>query len=267
MTWSLLLALLPVLPFVVWAALGFLAASGTERVAPLGDGDAPREAVLVLTAHPDDECMFFAPTILALASSGSVDVHVLCLSNGNAEGLGRVREKELVASCKTLGVSASRVVSLNHEKLQDSMTVDWDRDTIAAIVVDHVAKHRIDAIVTFDSQGISGHTNHRALFHAMSAATRAAQIAVPVYTLETVPVVRKFAALLDVVWTVATHSMALARDTDGIGNPRRLFLLSPYEYMTAREAMFKHRSQLVWFRYLYLVFSRYMVVNVLDRIN
>lgn len=40
----------------------------------------PKQAVLFVTAHPDDECMFFAPTIIAL--SKLCDVHVLCLSSG-----------------------------------------------------------------------------------------------------------------------------------------------------------------------------------------
>ena len=39
--------------------------------------------VLILTAHPDDECMFFGPTITALRSGSSkTRVHVLCLSTG-----------------------------------------------------------------------------------------------------------------------------------------------------------------------------------------
>ena len=37
--------------------------------------------VLVVTAHPDDECMFFAPTILAAAGL-KCSVFLLCLSEG-----------------------------------------------------------------------------------------------------------------------------------------------------------------------------------------
>lgn len=36
---------------------------------------------LIVTAHPDDECMFFGPTIRALSSSKH-RLHVLCLSTG-----------------------------------------------------------------------------------------------------------------------------------------------------------------------------------------
>ncbi len=36
---------------------------------------------VVVTAHPDDECMFFAPTIIRLVELNA-SVHVLCLSAG-----------------------------------------------------------------------------------------------------------------------------------------------------------------------------------------
>jgi len=40
-----------------------------------------RKTALILTAHPDDEVMFFTPTILALLAAGW-EVGALCLSNG-----------------------------------------------------------------------------------------------------------------------------------------------------------------------------------------
>jgi hypothetical protein len=54
----------------------FYPASDTSNFAELVS--AP---VLLLTAHPDDEVMFFAPTIRGLRSSDS-EIKVLCLSNG-----------------------------------------------------------------------------------------------------------------------------------------------------------------------------------------
>jgi len=69
----------------------------------------------LLIAHPDDEAMFFAPTLLALTSpSLNNTVSVLCLSTGNAENLGPIREKELAASCEILGVDRTRVHSFDH---------------------------------------------------------------------------------------------------------------------------------------------------------
>ena len=39
--------------------------------------------VLLVTAHPDDEVIFFASTVTALHSSG-LEVYLLCLTNGSA---------------------------------------------------------------------------------------------------------------------------------------------------------------------------------------
>lgn len=42
----------------------------------------PPRRVLLVTAHPDDEAMFFGPTILGLLAAGA-DLYLLCLSSGN----------------------------------------------------------------------------------------------------------------------------------------------------------------------------------------
>lgn len=39
---------------------------------------------LFVTAHPDDECLFFTPSILSLVElHGSHSIHLLCISNGS----------------------------------------------------------------------------------------------------------------------------------------------------------------------------------------
>lgn len=61
--------------------------------------------ICLLIAHPDDEAMFFAPTVLALTAPGTGNhVKILCLSSGNAEGLGDTRKRELVKSGLVLGL-------------------------------------------------------------------------------------------------------------------------------------------------------------------
>jgi hypothetical protein len=45
--------------------------------------DGESKTALILTAHPDDEVMFFTPTILALLAAGW-EVGALCLSNGQS---------------------------------------------------------------------------------------------------------------------------------------------------------------------------------------
>lgn len=61
--------------------------------------------ICLLIAHPDDEAMFFAPTVLALTRPETGNhVKILCLSSGDAEGLGETRKRELVKSGLVLGL-------------------------------------------------------------------------------------------------------------------------------------------------------------------
>jgi len=72
-----------------------------------------RRALLV-TAHPDDEAMFFAPTILALNKPNSgVSLFHVCLSNGDSEGLGKERKAELEVSLDILGIPPTKRWLLN----------------------------------------------------------------------------------------------------------------------------------------------------------
>lgn len=41
--------------------------------------------VLLVTAHPDDECMFFGPAIVALSKTFDTRVYVVCLSPGSTK--------------------------------------------------------------------------------------------------------------------------------------------------------------------------------------
>ena len=53
--------------------------------------------IALAIAHPDDEAMFFGPTLKALKDNEHVEIefYVLCLCNGDYEGKGKAREREL----------------------------------------------------------------------------------------------------------------------------------------------------------------------------
>lgn len=152
-------ALLFIAFLVGLAATGFhvLVSRGNERTAlALAEGLVKPTAV-VLTAHPDDEAMFFAPTILNLLAAGWV-VLPICVSTGtserrevpgsqqamarpgltpgDAEGLGGVRAAELVASYARLGVSHSLPIVLDNPSLPDSMGPEghWDPQLVAELI-------------------------------------------------------------------------------------------------------------------------------------
>lgn len=232
--------------------------------------------VLLVIAHPDDECMFFAPTLLGLVQAQrkpeDVVIAVLCLSNGNSDGLGTVREKELVKSCEVLGIAASRVSVLNHSSLQDGMDILWREEVVVQVLASHLEKSPADVIITFDDKGISGHFNHRSVYFGVRRFLKLRPNAPTAYALETVNLIRKFIGPLDLIPTMAKLVPYLVRISTahmtGISaRERALFMASPTQVMNARRAMYCHGSQLVWYRHLYLIFSRYMVINELIKIK
>ncbi|KAJ6657251.1 hypothetical protein lerEdw1_002618 [Lerista edwardsae] len=107
-------------------------------------------------------------------------------------------------------------------------------------------------IVTFDARGVSGHANHRALYTAVRYlhSERKLPEGCRILTLETVSLFRKYISILD-----APISHLQSQDV--------LFVLTTEKAELAKKAMWCHRSQLLWFRYLYIFFSRYMVINSL----
>ncbi|KAM9596611.1 N-acetylglucosaminyl-phosphatidylinositol de-N-acetylase isoform 3-T3 [Trichechus inunguis] len=68
---------------------------------------------LLVIAHPDDEAMFFAPTVLSLARLRH-RVSLLCFSTGNYYNQGEIRKKELLQSCDVLGIPYSSVMIIDN---------------------------------------------------------------------------------------------------------------------------------------------------------
>lgn len=215
--------------------------------------------VLLVTAHPDDEVLFFSPTILALVGMG-VQVYALCLSIGNADGLGDIRRQELFNSYASLGVPNQFVASINDQRLQDGMTTEWPAEAITA----HVAKQEqvhgpFEAVITFDEKGISGHPNHSACYRAIKRLSQSSTLSssTSFYALHTITVYLKFFSL----------PLAVARQLLTANPHHRLrFFSSTLKYFYAIRAMAAHASQLVWFRYLYIMTSVYMYNNELVKL-
>ncbi|KXJ88926.1 putative deacetylase LmbE-like domain-containing protein [Microdochium bolleyi] len=250
--------------------------------------------ICLLIAHPDDEAMFFAPTVLALTRPETGNhVKILCLSTGDADGLGETRKKELVKSGLLLGLRDESDVFVidDPNNFPDSMTTTWRADAIATLLqVTFGPKASsdaatVDVILTFDKGGVSAHPNHISLYHGARAFIASVAASLPadrpapvdVYTLTSVPIYRKYASFLDIFATLASAagSSALQR----ADKPQSLISTSalwpvadgprtggvvqaPPTYGTARNAMTQaHKSQMVWFRWGWIGLSRYMVVN------
>lgn len=71
--------------------------------------------ILLLTAHPDDESLFFAPTVLALREDLThPEIYSLTMSVGNAHGLGETRKEELSRSLDVLGIDEDKRWIVDH---------------------------------------------------------------------------------------------------------------------------------------------------------
>lgn len=243
--------------------------------------------ICLLIAHPDDEAMFFSPTLLSLARPESQNrIFILCLSSGDADGLGHIRKTELKKSALLLGVaSAEQVVILEDERFKDSMTQHWEAKEIAKVLQHYFAPKmktmptdaaplsNIDVLITFDERGVSGHPNHISLFHGASTFVRNLmqrhsgwENPVKMYTLTTTNVVRKYSSVIDAMVTVLMSVFQKKKSGDfptpmlavsGVGGLRK-----------AQMAMTNaHQSQMRWFRWGWIGISRYMVVNDLAKVK
>jgi len=214
-------------------------------------GKVTPSPVLLLTAHPDDEVMFFAPTLRALRKR-DVEIKVLCLSNGNAEGLGAIREREFGDSLDVLGIGRENGAVINHPSLKDNMTLLWDSETILSFVKPFLTRHNVKTIFTFDAYGISGHPNHISLSNAVDLLKQptSSKPELRVYHLVSRNRVIKYTGALSMPFTFLSASKS-----------QPATFMDPEGYLQALRAMRQHRSQLLWFRYLYILFSRYMYIN------
>ncbi|KAG9231232.1 putative deacetylase LmbE-like domain-containing protein [Amylocarpus encephaloides] len=275
MQW-LTLAFLPILAVACW-----LYTVGVAR------GRFPKlrnKRICLLIAHPDDEAMFFAPTVLALTEPELGNhVKILCLSSGDADGLGETRKKELVKSGMSLGLmKEDDVFVVESPEFPDSMTTEWHKEKIATLLSSAFAPNlakpmknkstdaptaTIDVLITFDRTGVSNHPNHKSLFfgarHFISSLLHNRpgwRSPVDLYTLNSVSVVRKYTSFLDSMATLV--GMAFSKRETGDHPGPLMFLSGPKEVRIAQSAMTTaHISQMKWFRWGWIGLSRYMVVN------
>uniref|UniRef100_A0A1B6EWZ0 N-acetylglucosaminylphosphatidylinositol deacetylase n=1 Tax=Cuerna arida TaxID=1464854 RepID=A0A1B6EWZ0_9HEMI len=210
--------------------------------------DKCAKRVMVITAHPDDECMFFGPLIVRLVKGKRCLVFVLCLSCGNASN-SKLRKRELWDSCQVLGIPSERILLCCSSLRMDGHQYKWKSEDLAQLIRDHIETFDIDTIFTFDKLGVSGHENHISLFRAVSFLSLRKWLppGCRVFVLDSLGLLRKYSSIMDCALTLITSQY--------------VFILSPYEHEIVKQALAKHKSQINWYRKLYMSFSRYTYVN------
>ena len=273
-TAPLLFWLLPALRHLfLLSLLLFFAARAAARAAPPSPPSGPPPRALLVIAHPDDEAMFFAPSLAHFGPSA----HILCLTGGEGGGSARVRGAELAGSARALGLPPGRVEVCAHPHVRDGLAEVWDEGAAAALVAAAVARLQPSLLLTFDAAGVTGHANHCAAHRAVLRAAAAGGggggggggAPWPLtYALRTVPLARRFlgggfAALLGALGGARGAPPRRERPY-----PPALLLCAggAWPWARAHAAMGAHCSQYVAHRRLWVAFSCYTFVNVLDRV-
>ncbi len=190
-------------------------------------------------------------------------------------GLGDLRRRELEESCNILVPGLADVTCLDDPELPDGPMVRWSPDRVAQRVEEYVSQHRIETVYTFDAGGVSGHPNHADTATGVSrlltnlehrrrhgggggGGDRAAVAALTGFKLVTTTIVQKYAGVLD---AALTNPAPAGHSSDPV------FFSSAADVAAIWAAMRAHATQLVWFRRLYLVFSRYVYINTFIKIR
>ncbi|EAW13652.1 PIG-L family deacetylase [Aspergillus clavatus NRRL 1] len=243
-------------------------------------------SILLVTAHPDDETLFFSPSITYRRDDAHVQRSLLVISSGNYEGIGEQRRQEIRNSCAVLRIAAERCDVLDVPELQDNPRKWWDEKMVRDLVASHVEKWKVDLIMTFDNGGVSGHVNHRAVSAGVLNYVKNTPTAPPAYALQSTFLLRKYSSLLDLIPTSIPFSWRILKailtapevtnvDTGAVHDTSPLdayndkaLLVSPWStYLVSRAAFSQHASQYSWDRSLYLVVSRYMWFNNLAKLE
>ena len=136
-----------------------------------------QQRLLLAIAHPDDEA-FGAGSMLAKYAAEGAEVMVLCATRGEAgeiaegvdatpETLGEVREAEIRASLKTLGVASLELLGYRDSGMagsEDNHRADAfmnaPEDEVVARLTKLMRTFRPQVAVTFDEGGGYGHPDH-----------------------------------------------------------------------------------------------------------
>ena len=119
----------------------------------------PQKAdLLLLTAHPDDEVVFFGGTIPTYAVERGMDVAVVCMTYSNT-----TRLSELLNSLWHLGLRQYPIIG----DFYDTYTNDlkeaygrWDQEAVYAFVAEAIRRCKPEVILSHDVEGEYGHGAH-----------------------------------------------------------------------------------------------------------
>ncbi|KAF8004799.1 hypothetical protein HF325_000256 [Metschnikowia pulcherrima] len=242
--------------------------------------------VYFVIGHPDDEVMFFLPSLVELAKPKHNNVvKLICFSKGDAAdaSFGDIRAQELRNSARIVGLEPQNVVVM--DKFKDGMDIQWHAADVAESLHTHISQSKDSDVVliTFDEFGVSSHPNHISLYYGCREYFRTyVKLPLRLYVLKSLNFWEKYSftlltnveLLVDIVSRFFLNTLKININVSFFNtySGRSLSLVKFYSDLNMLSVSYAamaygHYSQMVWFRYGWLMFSRYLTFNHLIQIH
>lgn len=127
---------------------------------PSWDPPCTKADLLVLSAHPDDELLYFGGTIPTYAGERGLAVQVAYMAHGTTD----LRQREAKNGLRLCGVQNEPVFLGFRDSYSTSLETaerQWGRDNVTAAIVSLIRQCRPEVMVTHDLNGEYGHGAHR----------------------------------------------------------------------------------------------------------
>ncbi|GAW81783.1 N-acetylglucosaminylphosphatidylinositol deacetylase [Plasmodium gonderi] len=207
-----------------------------------------KENVGIIIAHPDDEIMFFFPTIkLLFDKKKKAEIFLLSLSNGDYYGQGRIREKELYHVWSYIGGLKNNCKVINDPNIRDGWNF-WNEKCLVDVIADYCTRNNIRKVLTFDEYGVSGHPNHISVHNSLRLLSK--EKGIKVLTLNSTHLIIKYLGLFSLPFLLQTK-----------------FLTFQFNPVLLLKLMSIYRSQFVFYRILFCICSQYAYFNSFDLLN
>lgn len=244
--------------------------------------------IILLTAHPDDESMFFTPTITELTKLNYNNTfHLICLSNGDFDGLGSIRANELLKAANFLNIDSVKILDF-----VDDINNFWNTNEIITSMKNEInlIKDQFNILndnelilLTFDKDGVSNHPNHKSIYLAVKEFNKTFKIRS--YSLKSWNLILKYSGILFSSFEVAMKWLCKCEKFRYIFTISNLnFLLDLFDtekennsiyiysdlnslFLNYTTMTWVHYSQIVWFRWIWIFTSKYMNSNELVPIS
>ncbi|KAI5172655.1 N-acetylglucosaminylphosphatidylinositol deacetylase [Nematocida sp. LUAm3] len=198
-----------------------------KRIVP---SSFPERRTLLITAHPDDESMFFGPFL-----SEYKRIIIAVCTDGSRGGIKEIRREEMLRVSEAIKASVYFLEEKDGE-LSASQRVLHQ-------LIEIVKREKIERIVTFDGNGVSKHLDHVSCYNISLELAKILPIK-EILVLKTLSLIEKY---VFAPFRVKGHLYVRGSLFSSIRNRRRMLM---------------HTSQMKWFRCLWVIFSSYMDVNV-----